>query len=50
MTASILVVEDDDDIARLLRHHLQAANFRVQAFSRVTGVIEAAEDALLEQL
>jgi two-component system phosphate regulon response regulator PhoB len=44
MTASIFVVEDDDDIARLLRHHLQAANFHVQAFSRATGVIEAAED------
>ena len=44
MTASIFVVEDDDDIARLLRHHLQAAKFRVHAFARATGVIEAAEE------
>jgi two-component system phosphate regulon response regulator PhoB len=45
MPTSIFVVEDDDDIARLLRHHLQAASFHVQAFSRATGVIEAAEES-----
>src|SRR5438874_528645 len=46
MKPSIFLVEDDDDIARLVRHHLEAAEFRVQAFARVTGVIEAAEDNL----
>lgn len=46
MKALIFIVEDDDDIARLVRHHLETANLRVQSFSRVTGVIEAAEDAV----
>jgi two-component system phosphate regulon response regulator PhoB len=37
------VVEDDNDIARLLQHHLEGANFSVQTFGSATGVIEAAE-------
>src|SRR5689334_4644779 len=44
MKHSVLVVEDDNDIARLLQHHLEAANFGVQTFGSATGVIEAAED------
>jgi two-component system phosphate regulon response regulator PhoB len=43
MKHSVLVVEDDDDIARLLQHHLEGANFSVQTFGSATGVIEAAE-------
>jgi DNA-binding response OmpR family regulator len=43
MKHSVLVVEDDNDIARLLQHHLEAANFGVQTFGSATGVIEAAE-------
>lgn len=44
MKHSVLVVEDDNDIARLLQHHLEAANLSVRTFGSVTGVIEAAED------
>lgn len=44
MRPSIFLVEDDDDIARLVRHHLEMANCRVQTFARAMGVIEAAED------
>ena len=44
MKHSILVVEDDNDIARLLQHHLEAANFSVQTFGSAAGVIRAAED------
>lgn len=44
MKPLIFIVEDDDDIARLVRHHLEAANFSVQAFPRTTRVIEAAEE------
>jgi len=44
MKHSVLVVEDDNDIARLLQHHLEAANLSVQTFASAAGVIEAAED------
>ena len=43
MKHSVLVVEDDNDIARLLQHHLEAANLSVRTFGSATGVIEAAE-------
>jgi two-component system phosphate regulon response regulator PhoB len=43
MKHSVLVVEDDNDIARLLQHHLEGANFSVQTFGSATGIIEAAE-------
>lgn len=33
MKASIFVVEDDPDISRLVRHHLEAAGFTVKLFS-----------------
>src|SRR5215469_1480077 len=45
MKSSVPVVEDDDDIARLVRYHLESAGFRVQMFPRANGVIEAAEDS-----
>ena len=38
----IFVVEDDADISRLLRHHLESAGYTVRVFSSVTGVISAA--------
>jgi DNA-binding response OmpR family regulator len=38
----IFVVEDDADIARLLRHHLESAGYTVRVFSSATGVISAA--------
>ena len=44
MKQLILVVEDDHDIARLLQHHLEAADLSVQTFGSAKGVIEAAED------
>jgi two-component system phosphate regulon response regulator PhoB len=40
---SIIVVEDDPDISRLVRHHLEAANFAVRVFSSGTGVIAETE-------
>ena len=39
----IIVVEDDKDIARLLRHHLEAANFVTAVFANGSSVIGAAE-------
>ena len=41
---TIVVVEDDKDIARLVRHHLEAANFVTTIFQNGSSVIEAAEE------
>jgi DNA-binding response OmpR family regulator len=41
--SSIFVVEDDPDIARLVRHHLEGAAFTVRLFSAGAGVISEAE-------
>jgi two-component system phosphate regulon response regulator PhoB len=38
----IFVVEDDTDISRLLRHHLEATGYAVRTFASATGVIAAA--------
>ena len=38
----IFLVEDDSDIARLVRHNLEAAGFRVRSFSSTTNVISDA--------
>ncbi len=38
----ILVVEDDADILRLLRHHLETAGYSVRSFASAAGVIAAA--------
>jgi two-component system phosphate regulon response regulator PhoB len=38
----IFVVEDDADISRLLRHHLESAGYTIRVFPSVTGVIAAA--------
>lgn len=42
MKKLIFVVEDDEDIARLLQHHLEAAGYRAKAFPRTTGVMAEA--------
>jgi len=39
----IIVVEDDKDITRLLRHHLEAANFVTAVFPNGSSVMGAAE-------
>ncbi|HXE91070.1 MAG TPA: response regulator transcription factor [Terriglobales bacterium] len=45
MTPTIFVVEDDADIARLVRHHLEGAGYAVRAFGNTTSVLAAAEKA-----
>jgi len=40
---TIFVVEDDDDIARLISHHLEVAGFLVRRFSRASPVVPEAE-------
>jgi two-component system phosphate regulon response regulator PhoB len=40
---TVFVVEDDPDIARLVRHHLETAGYAVRAFSSGAGVLAAAE-------
>lgn len=39
MKQQIFVVEDDADILRLVRHHLEAAGYLVRSFSATTGVL-----------
>src|ERR1700756_914023 len=39
----IYLVEDDLDIARLVRHHLESGGFSVRSFASGTGVISEAE-------
>jgi len=39
----ILIVEDDADISRLMKHHLEAANYEVRAYSSAFGVLPDAE-------
>lgn len=44
MRHDVFVVEDDADISRLLRHHLEGAGFRIKTFLSPNGVIlEAAK-------
>jgi len=40
---TIFAVEDDTDISRLVRHHLEAAGYTVRAFEAAVGVITEAE-------
>jgi two-component system phosphate regulon response regulator PhoB len=42
MKSLVYIVEDDPDIARLVRHHLEAAGFETHSFSRTTGVVAEA--------
>lgn len=39
MKYSVFLVEDDHDISRLVRHHLEAAGFTVRAFASGRGVL-----------
>jgi len=43
MKPSIFVVEDDPDISRLVRHHLEADGFAVKVFSTGNTVIGDSE-------
>jgi DNA-binding response OmpR family regulator len=40
---TIFVVEDDADISRLVKHHLETARYIVRIFPSVTGVLAQAE-------
>jgi len=40
---TIFAVEDDTDISRLVRHHLEAAGYGVRSFSSASGVIAEGE-------
>ncbi len=40
---TIFAVEDDSDIARLVRHHLEASGYAVRTFATTAGVIAEAE-------
>lgn len=39
----IFIVEDDDDIANLVRHHLENTGHAVQVFHQASGVVAAAQ-------
>jgi two-component system phosphate regulon response regulator PhoB len=39
----ILIVEDDADISRLMKHHLEGAGYNVSAYSSAFGVLSEAE-------
>jgi two-component system phosphate regulon response regulator PhoB len=40
---TVFAVEDDTDISRLIRHHLEAAGYGVRSFPSAAGVISEAE-------
>lgn len=42
MSRTIFAVEDDSDIARLVRHQLESAGFAVRTFDTTTGVLAQA--------
>ena len=46
MNPTIFVVEDDADIARLVRHHLEGAGYRTRVFATTLPVIAEAEKDL----
>lgn len=46
MKQTIFVVEDDADIANLMKYHLETAGFAVRLFSSPTSVVPSAEMAL----
>lgn len=43
MAQTIFLLEDDQDISRLVRHNLEAADFLIHAFSAPAEVVPAAE-------
>jgi DNA-binding response OmpR family regulator len=42
MSTTILIVEDDEDISRLVQHQLEGAGFAVLPFATANGVISEA--------
>src|SRR5215469_14680414 len=40
---TIFAVEDDTDISRLVRHHLEGAGYAVRTFTSASGVVAEAE-------
>lgn len=42
---TIFLVEDDQDISRLMRYHLEQAGFAVSVFPAATSVLRSAEEA-----
>src|SRR3954463_15400600 len=42
VSQTIFVLEDDSDIARLIRHHLEAAGFVARSFSSPAGFLQQA--------
>jgi len=45
MTQNVFLIEDEPDIALLIRHHLEAAGFAVSSFPSGAGVVQAAEQS-----
>ncbi len=45
MKPNVFLVEDEPDIALLIRHHLEGAGFAVPSFPSAAGVVQAAEVA-----
>ena len=43
MKQTVFLVEDEPDIALLIRHHLEGAGFAVSGFPNASGVVQAAE-------
>ncbi|HYN16042.1 MAG TPA: response regulator transcription factor [Terriglobales bacterium] len=43
MKPNVFLVEDEPDIALLIRHHLEGAGFTVSSFLNGSGVVQAAE-------
>src|SRR6266852_8381688 len=39
----VFVVEDDLDISRLVRHHLESAGYKVRSYASTTGVLTDAQ-------
>ena len=39
MKQTIFLMEDDADIARLVRHHLESAGFAVRVYPNAAGVL-----------
>lgn len=39
----VFIVEDDADISRLVRYHLEAAGFETRTFARIAGVLAEAQ-------
>lgn len=43
MNQTVFVLEDDADISRLVRHHLEAAGFQVRLYGSIGSIVQDAE-------